>query len=401
MNVQALMKETEPYIIEKRRYLHAHPELSCKEFNTSKLIFEELESFGQSPQKVGDTGVIAVLDTGIPGKAIALRADIDALPVEEETNFEFKSQTKGCMHACGHDAHVAMLLGAAKVLTQIVAEQKSSAKPLLSGKIIFIFQAAEEIGLGYKEVLDYLEKLPYQIDQIIGLHIWSTLPNGEILLIPQAVFAGGYGWDITVKGEGGHGARPDLTKDPLKVACELVLKLASIPSNYYDVLDHSVVSTGEIQSGSLGNIIPSQAKLSGTIRWFKAGGGQRIIEKIKTICKAAETEYGVTCELNLNGGVPPAINNPQSIERAKALVDDVDGLSLARNPEPICASDNYGYLVEKYPGFYGILGAAQEDESGTVYPQHHPKFQLAEDAFRKGSEFMVRYVINYLSSSPQ
>ena len=227
---------------------------------------------------------------------------------------------------------------------------------------------------------------------MIGLHIWSTLPAGEILLIPGSVFAGGTGFTCRVNGQGGHGARPDLVKDPIKAACDLVLKLASIPTNFYDVLDHSVVSVGQIQSGTMGNIFPSYAEIKGTTRYYKTGGVDAIKKIMQQIADGVGTTYGVNIEIDHNGGVLPVYNTPELIPHAKELVADVDGLEVSPQTDPICAGDDFCYILNKYPGFYGVLGAGSPDS----YPQHHAKFDVKESEFRKGAEFMGRYIADYL-----
>lgn len=386
MDIKKIYDEANDYIIAMRRWFHRHPEKSLEEKLTSAKIREELDAMGVSYELLAPNyGIVATIEGKQKGKTLALRADIDALPVTEETGLEFASEHEGNMHACGHDAHIAMLLGAVRALNQLKDE--------LNGTVKCVFQVAEETGFGYQEVLDYFESIG-GIDGIIGLHIWSAIPEGQILLLPECIFAGAKGFNVEVTGKGGHGARPDLAIDPIKPACDLVLKYASIPSNYYDVLDYSVVNTGLIQAGTMGNVVPGFAKLSGGFRYYKPGGAEKIIELMERVTKGVGETYGVDCKLEIVGGVPPVMNNPAMIEQAKALVPEVEGLRIADQTEPICASDNYGYLVEKYPGFYGILGAGKHNEE--VFPQHHPKFDLDENSFRKGSEFMVRYAIDFL-----
>lgn len=386
MDVKKLYDEHEAYIIEMRRWFHRNPEVSLKEKETALKIREELQKMRIPYEELlPNFGVVATIRGGKEGKTFALRADIDALPVTEETGLPFVSENVGTMHACGHDAHIAMLLGAVRVLNEM--------KDSLSGTVKCVFQVAEETGKGYQEVLDYFKSIG-GVDGVAGLHIWSTLPEGEILLIPGSVFAGGMGYHVKISGQGGHGGRPDLVKDPIKAACELVLKFASIPSNFYDVLDHSVVNVGMIQSGTLGNIFPSEAELAGGLRWYKKGGDQAILEKMEQLARGVGAMYGVECRIQVDGGVPPVGNNGEMIARARTLVPEIDGLLVSAQTDPICAGDNFGYILEQYPGFYGVLGAGKPGE--TVYPQHHCKFDIDEKALRKGSEFMARYAIDFL-----
>lgn len=391
MKAAKLCSEQEPYIIEMRRWFHSHPEPSLKEEKTSQKIQEELKSMGIPFAVLAPHfGVVAVIQGEKPGRKIALRADIDALPVKEETGLPFASRQEGFMHACGHDAHIAMLLGAARVLNNL--------KRGLSGTIYCVFQVAEEIGLGHQEVIDYLDAVG-GVDGMIGLHIWSGLPEGEILLLPKAVFAGCHGFAVELTGQGGHGARPDLVKDPIKAACDLVLKLSSIPGNFYDVLDHSVVSVCKIEAGTAGNIFPSTAQINGTMRWFKPGGGEALIKLVQRLMEGTSLSHGVDCKMTLSAGSPPVYNDPAMVERARELVQQVPGLHLSAQTEPISASDNFGLLIERYPGFYGILGGGIS--GGVFYPHHHPKFDVAESAFRKGAEFMVNYALDFLQAADQ
>lgn len=386
MDIKKLFDAHENEIIENRRWFHRHPEVSFEEKETSERICKKLEEMGIPYEKLPPTyGIVATIEGGKSGKTLAIRADIDALPVNEETGLPSTSECSGKMHACGHDAHAAMLLGAAYALNKVKLE--------LCGTVKCVFQAAEEIGGGYLEVLDYFEKIG-GVDGIIGLHIWSAIPEGQILLYPGNVFAGAFGYTAKITGKGGHGARPDLTCDPIKAACELALKFASVPSNFYDVLDHSVVNVGIIQAGTLGNIIPSEALLRGGIRWYKEGGGEKILEIMRRMAEGIGHVHNVSCDISIDGDVPPIMNNVPMLEGAKMLLGDIDGLRLADQNDPICAGDNYGYLLQAYPGFYGILGGGKHNEE--IYPQHHPKFDVDENAFRKGAEFMVRYAKNFL-----
>ena len=391
MKTAKLCAEQEAYIIEMRRWFHRHPEPSLQEEKTSQRIQEELKQMGiPFVVLVPHFSVIATIQGKKPGRKMALRADIDALPVREETGLPYASEQEGLMHACGHDAHIAMMLGAARVLNSLRDE--------ISGTVYCVFQVAEEIGLGHQEVIDHLDAVG-GADGMIGLHIWSGLPEGEILLLPKAVFAGCHGFAVELTGQGGHGARPDLVKDPIKAACDLVLKLSAIPGNFYDVLDHSVVSVCKIEAGTAGNIFPSTARINGTMRWFKPGGGEVLIQLVQRLMEGTSLSYGVDCKMTLSAGSPPVYNDPAMVLRARELVQQVPGLCLSAQTEPISASDNFALLLERYPGFYGILGGGILGDR--VYPHHHPKFDVAESALRKGTEFMVNYALDFLHTGDE
>ncbi len=387
MDLKAVCLKYENKVIELRREFHMHPELSFQEIRTAQRVREELDKAGIAWENVPDThSVIGIVKGAHPGKTIALRADMDALPMQEESDPPYKSQIEGVMHACGHDAHVAMLLGAAMTVNE--------AKEELAGEALFCFQSGEETGSGALKIIEYLEKRG-GVDRMIGLHIWASFKEGTIVLLDGPTMAGAVGIEICITGQGGHGSRPDLAKDPVKAACDLALKISSIPSNFYDVLDHSVVHVGSIQSGTIGNIFPDKAILKCGCRYFKPGGGDKIMDHMRRMAGGVALIYDVDIEVTVKGQAPSTINNPEATARARELVRDVDGLEVDSKQQPICASDDYAYYLEKYPGFYGFLGAMNE-EKGIIWTQHNSKFDVDETALRKGYEFMSRYTVDFL-----
>lgn len=388
MDVKQHMLDLEPTIIAWRREFHQYPELSYQEEKTVSLICEKLEEMAIPYQILRDRhGVIGILDSGRPGATVGLRADYDGLAVEETLDLEYKSKHPGMMHACGHDAHVAMVLGAGKALKDCMDEW--------SGRVLLIFQAAEEIGGGWEEVVEGLEALG-GVDYLTGLHIWTLHPTGEIMLKPQELFCGGDGFRVTFSGQGGHGARPDLVRDPIKAACDMVLKLSSIPSNFYDVLDHSVVSVGQIHSGTAANIFPYEAYIEGTTRYYKPGGGDKIREHMIRMAKGVAAAYNVEADVRFAGTILPVYNEPSAIEEGKAAVAEMDDLKLHLPEELISGGDDFGMILNKYPGFYGVLGCRNE-EIGACYAHHTTTFKIDEAALRLGSEFMVRYSLRCLA----
>lgn len=382
------LNEVFDYIVNLRRWFHQHPELSCEEVETSKKIQDELTLLGiPFIVTTPSLGVIGTITGDIPSKkCLGIRADFDALPIVEDTGLEFCSKTCGKMHACGHDAHAAMLLGVAKILM--------ANKSKIAGTIKLVFQTEEEIGKGHKEVIEHLDK-DGGLDHIIGLHIWSNVPSGEILLLPESIFAGLGEIKYTISGAGGHGARPDLVRDPIKATCDLVMHLSAIPSNFHNVLDNVAVTTCMIEAGNRINIFPTNAKIGGTYRYFKPDSNDKLRATIERVVKGIEDIHNVTITSTTSPehDLPPIYNTREYIDVARSLVSDIEGLELSSQVDPISASDNFGFMVKQYTGFYGILGGGKHNT--TVYPHHHPKFDIDEDALLYGSEFMARYALNY------
>ncbi len=232
-------------------------------------------------------------------------------------------------------------------------------------------------------------------DAVIGLHIWSLIPQGQILLLPGSVFAGVTSYTVTISGRGGHGGRPDLAADPVKAACELVLKYAAIPSNFYDVLDPCVVNVGHMEAGTAGNVFPSRAKIHGSLRWLKPGGEEKILDIMQRMARGVGEIYGVTCEVDCIASIPPVRNDERLVRKALGLLDRVEGLRPAEQSEPVFAGDNMSFYLEKYPGFYGILGGGKAQ--GPVYPHHHECFDLDEAALCKGAGFMAVFAEDFLT----
>ena len=260
MNLFQLSQDVEQYVIDMRREFHANPEISFQEKRTTARIREELDKIGIPHETVGSGNVVALFDTGRPGKSLAIRADIDALPMDEaDKTTPYCSKVEGVMHSCGHDGHAAMLLGTAKVLTQI--------KDQLKGKIYLCFQVAEEVGGGAGEIVEYL-KQKGGVDGVIGTHLDGGSDAGVIHLPDGPLMAGAQLFEIEVKGVGGHGSRPDKAVDPIKPACDILLKIASIPAQYHNPFDTCVVSPCQIHGGSASNIIPEMKSCSSAFVWW-------------------------------------------------------------------------------------------------------------------------------------
>lgn len=373
------------YVKNLRRYFHMHPELSGKEFETTKRIALELDSLNIKYTYINERTIVAEIGEG--DIKIALRADSDALPIVEEGDKEYISKNSGVMHACGHDGHVSMLLGAAKYLKTKEEE--------LNGKIYLCFQPAEEIGEGAIEVLDFLEKNG-GVNQVFGIHLWSLIPVGKVAATPGARMASGDGFSIKIFGRGGHGSRPDQCVDPLKIGAKILLEITSIPCNRISTLDNSVVSVGIFNGGSAGNIIPNEAFIQGGYRTFTQEARTKIPNLIKEIAENIANYHGGKIEFNSLGGVPCVYNHKESVEIAQNTITKLLGKDALYDFEPLCASENFGFYTEKYPGMMAFVGAGNE-EKGIIYPHHHPKFDIDEDALINGTMLYAQYAIDFLN----
>lgn len=378
-------QELEIYIRNLRRYFHINPELSGKEFNTTKKIATELEDMGIKYTFINERTVVAEIGDG--DKRIALRADSDALPIIEEGEKEYISKNNGVMHACGHDGHISMLLGAAKYLKSVERE--------LNGKIYLCFQPAEEIGQGAEEILEFLEKQG-GVDEVFGIHLWSLIPIGKVAVTSGARMANGDGFTIRIIGKGGHGSRPDQCVDPLKIGAKILLDITSIPCNRISTLENSVVSVGIFNGGSAGNVIPNEAFIKGGFRTFSKEAREEIPKLIEKIAKNIAEYHGGEVEFNLLGGVPCVYNHKKSVDLAQDTVRRILGENALYDFEPLCASENFGFYTEKYQGLMAFVGAGNE-EKGIIYPHHHPKFDIDEDALINGTMLYYQYAIDFLN----
>ncbi len=385
MNIQKDLLATEEYVILKRREFHANPELSFQEKETKGVICRELKAIGIPYVELESNCVVGTIAGSLAGKKIAIRADMDALPIQEKTDVAYASKHDGVMHACGHDGHVAMLLGAAKVL--------SNYKEHLAGEVKLCFQSAEEMGGGAKEILEYLESLG-GVDEAIAIHLWSGIESGKISIVEGARMAAGDAFWIEVQGKGGHGSRPDNCIDPIKPAAQILLALSAIPANRHSTLDPVVIHIGELSAGTLGNIFPQSATMSGGIRTFSREARERIPKIMKQVVEHGANMYGAKAVFTHRKGVPAVYNHPEQVKKAWAVVDTIDGLDL--DPfEPICASENFGLYGEKYKGFMAFLGI-RNAEKACDYEHHHPKFNMDESTLIRGVEFFTRYVLDFL-----
>ena len=388
MTIQELIAQNEDYIIEMRREFHMHPELSYQEERTSRRICEELEKMNIQYEVVGRRNVIGIINKNKEGKKIAIRADIDALPVCEEVDLPFKSQTPGVRHACGHDGHTAMLLGIAKSLNELKDE--------LNGSVYLCFQVAEEVGGGAaEECVEYLQAHG-GVDQAIGTHLMGQMPVGLIGIPDGAMMAGNTGFKIKVHGVGGHGSRPDLAVDPIRPACDILLKVQAIPVNRHDPFSTVVVSPCMINAGTKNNIIPNDAEIEGNLRFFKAGEDIEVIDLMRKIAENVAAAYGCTAEVERVVMAPlPVVNDKEAAAAGRALAAE-QGLTVLPQGDPATGSDDYAAFVHAFKGFYCVVGA-KSDLPGTSGNHHNANFAIDEASLKVGATFMGQYAYNFLT----
>lgn len=387
MDIKQEVLGIEQYIIEMRRYFHENPEESWKEFNTQKKICEELEKMDIEYIKSCKTGVIGFLGNRGKRPIVGVRADIDALPVCEATNLAFASKNKNVMHACGHDGHIAMLLGTAKLLKKF--------ENLLKGEVRLFFQPAEEFiadsGAKYMSECDEFKEL----DNVVGAHIWSYLPTGKISVEAGPRLASADTYDIIIKGKGGHGAMPNQCVDPIICGSTLVNALQSIVSRELSPTEPVVLSVCSFNSGNSFNIIPNEAKLSGTVRTFNNNIRDSIPEKMKRIVADITHSYRAEYEFEFHYGTPATINDEYSSQIATKAVENLYGKeSLIKYPAAMLGED-FAKMLAKVPGCFALVGCRNE-EKGIIEPHHNPKFDIDEAGLKYGVGFFLQYIFEYM-----
>lgn len=373
-------------MIEWRRKIHENPELSFQEYKTSAYIKGILESYGVLEiTQPTPTSVLAVLDSGKPGKTLALRADIDALPVTEETGLPFCSQTEGVMHACGHDTHAAMLLGAVKVLVGL--------KEQLTGKIKFIFQHAEELPPGGAIDLVHAGVVD-DVDMIFGLHVGNGIPVGCIASNQGAVMAASDVVHLKIIGKGAHASTPQVSIDPITIGAEIVSALNTIVSRNVDPSDSAVVSFGQFSAGETANVIPSTAKIQMSIRTFNPETRELIQQRITDIISHICNMNGADFELEYIKGYSAVINSDQGLDYVKTACGEL-GFHFVTLP-PMMGSEDFSAYLQKVPGCYYMLGGGTAEE-GYSYNNHNPKFTVNEDVMSVGCAMHVQTALDFLT----
>ena len=388
MDIRALAEKNRDYIIERRRYYHQHPELSFKEWETTKTLKADLEAMGMEIQTFEDyPGLIATLDTGKPGRTIMLRADIDALPVVEGTGLEFCSVNEGVMHACGHDAHMAMLLGAAKILTEVKDE--------LCGKVKFILQSGEEHACGAKYYIEH--GLMEGVDGIFGMHIWGTVDAPYICVEPGKRMASCDNFTIRVKGKQTHGSSPHLGHDAIVAASNVVMGLQGFVSRKNDPTNPLVVSVGKFHGGNMYNIICNDVELVGTIRTYSRELRKELEAELRSIAEHAAAVYGCTAEFELSPMLPAVINDNEEMNQiAMDAAVKLYGQEGLTHMDSLMGSEDFSLFMEQVPGFFAFIGAKNADK-GIIYSNHHEKFTVDEDSLERGAALAAQFAVDFLN----
>ncbi len=393
MTLRDEIAEWEPELVATRRDFHMHPEMGLEEFRTAGIVAERLRALGLEEITTGIavTGVKAVLRGGKPGKTLLLRADMDALPIEEENDVEYKSQTVGTMHACGHDAHTAILLAAARVLVRHRDD--------IAGTIVFCFQPAEEgVGGAKKMIAEGVLENPH-VDAALGLHMAQEMPVGTVNIHPGPIMAAADGFRVTIQGKGGHAARPQSTVDAVMVGVEVVNALQTLVSREIDPLSPAVVTTATFHAGgTASNIIADTATLSGSVRWFDKETGDFLAERIPEIMRGVAQAMRATAHVEYHRGVLATVNNPAMAAMVREIATEVVGADKVLSGPPIMGSEDFAEFTDAVPSAFFMIGSA-DVASGKIWGHHHPKFDIDERSLPVGVEMMVRSALRYLDDN--
>jgi amidohydrolase len=407
-HIDTAAARVEKDVIATRRDIHQHPELGNREVRTAKLVADRLRALNiDVTEKVAHTGVIGILKGGKPGKVVALRADMDALPVSEQVDLPFASKVRttyngqdvGVMHACGHDAHVAILLGVAEVLAGMREE--------IPGTVKFIFQpaeegapAGEEGGAGLMVREGALENP--KVDAILGLHVTSRFAVGEIAYRPQGMMAAVDSLKIVVRGKQTHGAYPWLGVDPIVVASQIVLGLQTIPSRQLDsTLAPSIVTIGAIHGGVRGNIIPDQVEMIGTIRALDAKMRDELHARIRRTAESIASAAGATATVTIETGYPITYNDPALTERLVPTLRRVGGNDQVRLVNPVLGAEDFSFFQQKVPGLFFWLGTRPKNQTPEEAASNHsPLFFVDESGLALGVRALAHAAVDYLLTSP-
>ena len=383
MKINPQVKKFKNKIIKIRRDIHKHPELSFQEFRTAKLVSDSLKKFGlEVDENIGKTGVVGILKGARPGKTIAFRADMDALPIQETSDLSYKSVNDGVMHACGHDAHTAMLLVAAEILSKNIEQ--------ISGKIKFIFQPAEEGFGGAKFMID--DGALEGVEEIYGLHVWNYQESGTIGLKSGPVMAAADKFEIIINGIGGHGAAPQGTVDCVVVSSYLIQSLQTIVSRNTNPIDSTAITIGQINGGYNFNIIADKVILKGTARSYTEENRLMIKKRLQEIINGTESMFNAKIELIYEDGYPPVINNIATTKKLSRIANKIVGNKLI-SPYLSMGGEDFSYFAQKVPGCFFFLGTMPNGKDKMSTPHHCSHFDIDEDSMVIGTSVFVELAL--------
>ncbi|ALX48695.1 M20 metallopeptidase family protein [Lentibacillus amyloliquefaciens] len=385
--LQAIHKKLDelyPEMVDIRRYLHQYPELSFQETKTAQYIADFYEQLAIPYQKnVGGNGVIATLKGGKPGKTIALRADFDALPIQDEKNVPYKSKVDGVMHACGHDGHTASLLTLAKTMKTF--------RDSMPGTIVFVHQHAEEYAPGGAKPIVESGALDH-VDAVFGTHLWATTPFGVLQTTKDVFMAGTDRFEITIQGQGGHGAYPHETKDAIVLGSKLVSDLQQIVSRRLDPLETAVVTIGVFEAGTTFNVIADKARIIGSVRHLNTAVQEKVIAEMEKIIQAVCAGNDAAYTFDYVRGYPPLVNHEEEAELVLKAGSKVEEVHTTEEVRPVMAGEDFAYYTIEKPGAYFFTGAQKE---GNYYPHHHPKFDIDERAIPVAAKTLITAYFEY------
>ena len=389
--LKAEIDELVPDLVAMRRDLHEHPELAFEEVRTSGIVAQRLKALGLEVQTgVAKTGVVGLLrgeQSNTESKTIAIRADMDALPIYEENDVDYRSQVDGKMHACGHDGHTSIALAVADILTKRRSE--------LKGNVKFLFQPAEERIGGAKPMVE--AGVMKGVDGVIGLHLISNYTMGRVGVRSGTVFASADMFELTVHGKGGHAAMPDGAVDPIVIAAQIITTLQTLISRETSPFSTAVITIGTIHAGTAFNIIPETAVLQGTMRAYTKEHREKMIRRIHEVAEGIASTMGGSCDVTFYDGCPPCINDPAMTELVQEAAIATVGENKVDSDERVLTSgsDDMAFFLDAAPGCYFIVGM-NNPPKGVTYPHHHPRFNVDEDALPIAVEVLTRATLDFL-----
>ncbi len=387
-----MSKADEEFVVKMRRDIHQHPEISGQEERTAARVIKELNSMKISDIRSGIAGhgIIAVIGKKKEGQlTVALRADMDALPIQEQTNLPFASVNEGVMHACGHDSHIAMLLGAARLLKSVEGE--------LNGQVVLIFQPAEEnapVG-GSRPMIEAGALDSPKPDAVFGLHVWPTLPVGQVGVRSGFLMGASDRFKLTIKGKGGHASMPHETVDSIIVAMQVIQALQTIVSRNVNPMDAGVITIGKLEAGTRYNVIADEAVLEGTVRLQRPEVRSLLKQRVEQVAELVAKSLGARAQLEYSEGYPVLVNSEEETEMVRLATSRWLGKDALATIEPALTAEDFAVYLQKFPGSFCWLGCGFPDESKN-FPLHHPQFQVDERVLPIGAQLLAEIALTYI-----